>query len=603
MYESQASEPDMGDMFEIRETADKGKGLFATQRIPKGTLILSEVPLYTSPDSITPEDLCYEVTRLPNDQQKKLRELYTNRPYTSTAQWYRGICMTNSFNVDGDIKVAYKASRINHSCNSNSTRSWDEPSDEVMIHAWRDIEEGDKITTNYINSGLTKAERQESLQRVHKFECVCDLCSLSAEESTALDLKFLRIRKLWTFLQKDDHNVHERHLKNPLLRLRHLEEIADHRKSFGSAYELYLTYLEAAALVLAHGDVARGKVLMRRAYDVSVLGFGVHNKNAEECQRRLADVRKCGCYGKTTRWTTKEDDIHPHSNPDVFENWLWKKQTDPLNTTPYTDLFDRVTFPGVRGLPEKKAYDMKYNQYWIHLPRRHWCFIGEIITVSGSDELLQLTVKDVDDYDTRVFYELKKIENTRPQKDFRKAVQDSNPDAVRSESVNPAVAKTFSNNAESYGKDKNSKHSKSQVENSPGEDESKEYKNANSGTRMLEFGKGDTVLILYPEREECRGKPFIRVRDTSKSKVRVPNTLIVPHKTKLYQFLPFSPEEIVYTSTGLREYATEADGKRICHGCDRPGDPPLMSQCGACKLIWYCDKVSHTIHVVHGVSK
>lgn len=521
----------MGDMFEIRETADKGKGLFATQRIPKGTLILSEVPLYTSPDSITPEDLCYEVTRLPDDQQKKLRELYTNRPYASTAQWYRGICMTNSFNVDGDMKVAYKASRINHSCNSNSTRSCDEPSDEVMIHAWRDIEEGDEITTNYIDSGLTKAERQESLQKVHKFECACDLCSLPAEDSTALDLKFLRIRKLWTCLLKDDHG---RHLKNPLSRLRHLEEIADHRKNFGSAAALYQTYLEASTLVLAHGDVARGKVLLERAYDPSILGFGVYNHHAKRCQSLLADVTQFPSYGKTTRWTTKGDDIHPETNPSEFEDWLWKKQIKSFNTTPYTDLFDRVTFPGVRGLPEKEAYNMKYHLYWMNVPRRHWCFIGQIVTVTGPDKLIQLTVKDVDDYETRIFYERKKTENARPQKDFRKAVQDSNPDAVRFESVNPAVAKTFSDNAESYRKDKNSKHSKSQVENNPGKDESKEYKNANPGTRMTEFGNGDTVLILYPEREECRGKPFIRVRDTSKSKVRLSNILTVSHKTKLH---------------------------------------------------------------------
>lgn len=239
------------------------------------------------------------------------------------------------------------------------------------------------------------------------------------------------------------------------------------------------------------------------------------------------------CYGKTTRWTTKEDDIHPHSNPDVFENWLWKKQTDPLNTTPYTDLFDRVTFPGVRGLPEKGPFNMKYYQDGNNVPRRHWCFIGEIITVTDSDEILQLTVKDVDDCEVNIIDHIKKKENSGPRKDFREAFEDSNPDAARSESVNPAVAKTGSDNAGSNGKDKNSKRSKSQAENSPGKKESEGLKNANPGTRMMEFGKGDTVLILYSELEEYQGNHIIGVRDTSKSKVRLPNILVVPHRTDL----------------------------------------------------------------------
>lgn len=47
----------------------------------------------------------------------------------------------------------------------------------------------------------------------------------------------------------------------------------------------------------------------------------------------------------------------------------------------------------------------------------------------------------------------------------------------------------------------------------------------------------------------------------------------------------------------MREYATKTDGK-TCHGCDRFRDPPL--KCGTCRLFWYCDKVSPTIHV-HGL--
>ena len=468
----------MADMFELREASHKGYGLFATQGITKGTCILSDEPVITFSSSMCPEDVILEIPRLSEEQKLAVLALHSSWPHANIEERYIGIARTNTFSVGMNSSgIVLRASRINHSCDNNSMHCWDEATGDVQIHAIKDISEGEEITTNYIGRGFTRSERQEKLQTTFNFKCACELCSLSDEASAAIDHKALRLRELWTLLKDVPHKPHERHIDNPLLRLRRLEEVVRLEIDVGSSTRLYDAYLEASAL---DSDVARGKIFMERAHDAYVLEHGTRNTIADDCKRIAMDVTTCACFGQSTRWMTSEDDAPQQTVSGSFEDWLWRKQTNTLRDNNYTDLHDRNTFLGIFGLPKKGSYDIEYHEQSSDgpgKPRRHWCFVGQIITVADPGGELQLMVQDVDGNVAGIFFH------------------------------NEEEARRLAATQE--------KGQSSQLEVKSGEE--------HDGSKTIvttKFGRGDTILVLYAEREDYQQNFIMRVTDTSTVKVR-----------------------------------------------------------------------------------
>ncbi|KAJ4353926.1 uncharacterized protein N0V89_005657 [Didymosphaeria variabile] len=393
----------------VRDVLGKGKGIFATQPILKGTCILSEIPILTVPASPSLQDienLCLQVANLPDEQRQAFEALSSCHPYDSVFTQYLNIVRTNSFSVrDGAGGICLNASRINHACNSNAQHTWNDSLGKVTVYALRDVAENEEITTNYMGRGRTRQERQAYLQKIYKFDCACELCSLPAALNEAADQKILRARKLWSYFQMGDG--HTRHLANPLQRLRRLEEVARHWAELGSSTQIHDTNLEAAALALSHSDVARGNIFFGRAYASYVLAHGDNDPTARDLRARSEVLTRSACYGQSTRWQTSRDDVPRDDIPGLLETWLWKKEEDLPKTSLFADLQDRSTFLGIGGLPTEGRFDLEYHQdasTGQSNPKRHWCFMGEIkdkVTLKGQ---LQLMVKDIDDHVTGIFF-------------------------------------------------------------------------------------------------------------------------------------------------------------------------------------------------------
>lgn len=393
-------------MFAVRDVPGKGKGLVATQRITKGTCILSEAPVVAitlSPPTKDVEKLWSPVTNLPVGHRQAFEALAKCHPYENTFGLYLSVVRTNSFRIrDGVAGVCIIASRINHACISNAQHSWNDNLKELTVHAVRHIEKDEEITINYMGHGHTRAERQEYLQRLYSFECACTLCSLSVALSEAADRKILRTRKLWSyFLIKEPPT---QYLVNPLQRLRRLEEIARYRSELGSSTQLYDTYNEAATLAVFHSDAARAKAFLDRAYNAYILGHGATDETAIACQKRRQDVLGLVCTSPSTRWET--DEILPPRDEE-FEDWLWKREERLPEPSLFADLEDPSTFMGVGSLPIEGFFDLEYHQnasFGQSQPKRHWCLLGQIDSQPNTAGRLHFRLRDLTNYVTGVSF-------------------------------------------------------------------------------------------------------------------------------------------------------------------------------------------------------
>lgn len=563
-------------MYEVREVPGKGLGLIATRPIAKGTCIFSETPILKVPLSMSSKGLHTKVLKLSDEHMQSFISLSNIHPHDTLAEQYDGIVRTNSFEMgDGLAAVAIEASRINHACDNNSMHCWNENLGQVTVYAIRDIETEEEITTNYVGRGLTRQERQTELQDTYQISCVCGICSLPAELSAAVDRKIERYWAVWTQLKRS-HDI-SRHVRNPLQRFRDLEEVVHHAEELGSYTQLYEAYAEVTALCIAHSDVARAKILFERAYNSYITEHGTEDSTAKECADIREDVTTSDCFGFSTRWKTTEGDIPLAEVQFTFEDWLWKKDDNVIRPSPLADLHDYHTFLGIGGLPTEGLHDIEYHEEVPSnrgKPRRHWCFVGQIMENAVPEDYFELRIKDVDEHMTfAVFHEGRThaAKRYKTKKNKRKCTE--------TDSVNSAPGGETPRLE--TGKDRIVKKK---------EEEGSTLADAKSAQP---FSKNDTILILYAEREnisETTGEAIVNVTDDSMVKVKA--NLLNPSRSDTHenQVLPFPLKKLLAASTRVQEYiAICKKGQHTCHGCEKRGSE--FDLCGRCKIFRYCSKV------------
>ncbi|KAI0326126.1 SET domain-containing protein [Cubamyces sp. BRFM 1775] len=190
-----------------------GVGLFATRAIPKGCIVLSESPIFTQPPppSRTNSTVMSALSQCTRDEQRQYFNLAN--AYKTPRMGKRallpalGIFETNALPC-GKAKgtggggtrragIFLLAARLNHSCQPNLARWWDEGAQRMTFRALRDIAEGDELCMNYVDVLGTKAQRMEELRTAFGFECVCEACALVGEELLESDRRRAAIRRLF----------------------------------------------------------------------------------------------------------------------------------------------------------------------------------------------------------------------------------------------------------------------------------------------------------------------------------------------------------------------------------------------------------------------
>lgn len=209
---------------EVKETANAGRGLFATQNIKANDLIICEKAFcvvwahettkawtamtYDLRDNqmrATPAGLHRAVVQKllnnPSLQAEKVLDLFGDytgigkklltqegTPIIDTFQIH-DIIARNAFGPGGQFgeEDATRASAglwiyaayINHSCLPNAEKSY--IGDLMLVRATRDIKAGEEIYHAYDESADYDT-RQQSLKRTWGFECSCALCAVEKEE-------------------------------------------------------------------------------------------------------------------------------------------------------------------------------------------------------------------------------------------------------------------------------------------------------------------------------------------------------------------------------------------------------------------------------------
>ncbi|KAF9981694.1 hypothetical protein BGZ65_003664 [Modicella reniformis] len=169
----------------VKDTPGKGKGMFATRDIKRGTCIISESPLVY----ISKTDLVGTLQAL-NAMSKKNKKYFLalHNSYPELPQDV-GVIKTNglplgSNSLDGAV---YRViSRINHSCAPNVCHSWSSKLKKENIFAIHDIPAGSEILTDYLDRLMTREVRLKTLAAKFRFTCQCKNCvSESSEEFDA----------------------------------------------------------------------------------------------------------------------------------------------------------------------------------------------------------------------------------------------------------------------------------------------------------------------------------------------------------------------------------------------------------------------------------
>jgi hypothetical protein len=181
-------EHDTPPSYEVRPTKTHGLAVFATRRIPAGTLIFSESPLISLSKAVETDHSIVEeaFNALSKPDRKSYLALYDakkSRITRAASIYYSNCYSTDDFTSSGGSCIGSISSRMNHSCIPNVCFSYLPPSPgftsgRMQFHALKNIAAGRELFSCYEkNIFLTRQERLSRGIMYYGFECDCEACA------------------------------------------------------------------------------------------------------------------------------------------------------------------------------------------------------------------------------------------------------------------------------------------------------------------------------------------------------------------------------------------------------------------------------------------
>ncbi|KAI1114823.1 SET domain-containing protein [Nemania sp. NC0429] len=385
----------------LQDVPGKGKGLTAVSPIARGTRILCEKPLITSTSRQTDlgqlkAAIRRQIKSLSEDQRQTFLSLHNIHPYNNLDEQYLGIFRTNALPIEDDGVeggIFVEGSRVNHACDNNAQKHWNERIKRHTVHAIRDIAVGEEITITYLGSLRSRKTRQENLQAKFGFRCLCALCSLPEEQSKQVDD---RLEQIYYLDQVIGFQGLAGISAKPLKMLRLIDrQVCLYNEHGPNDVGLPRAFLDASQVLLAHDDLARARVFIQRAISEWESTQGADSASVLEYRHLLDDPSKHQLHGITKKWATTIDQAPQGLSPDEFEDWLWRRDR-PMREGKPADFHHGAYFPVFAELPNDRELDLDFFDFNMGdkagQPRRHWCFLGEIVEF-GYLMRLQMEVK------------------------------------------------------------------------------------------------------------------------------------------------------------------------------------------------------------------
>ncbi|KAG6020366.1 hypothetical protein E4U19_006414 [Claviceps sp. Clav32 group G5] len=368
-------------MYALRDIPGKGKGLVATRDIPKGTRILSEQPLIAVPFGKSAKwrgnFIAQQLKALKKKQRDTFLSMPNKLPFIDSETRYVGIFETNSLPADDELRkkkaIFPEACRINHDCDDNAMKMWNENIKRHTVHAMRDIHAGEEITLSYEPYYSNRQTRQKSLRKNFGFTCSCRACSLPDEQSEERDRKLDQIRSL---IQRYNEPPCSCTSCPDFTLLSYLDgRVRIYRDLDRDDWHTASAYAEAVSLTIARSDLARGRVFAQKAAAIWTTILGSDSTRAIKYADLARDPSTHEKYGTSSVWRTAVSEVPQGLGPDDFDNWLWRREKPkvvvPKILLPPTQPF----FSAFSDLPRNTDVCSDGSSK----KRRHWCFLGEIL--------------------------------------------------------------------------------------------------------------------------------------------------------------------------------------------------------------------------------
>ncbi|TGO51582.1 hypothetical protein BCON_0158g00080 [Botryotinia convoluta] len=376
--------------YALQDVPGKGKGLVATQDIPKGTRIIEERPIMTRPKRAPTG---FSLRGQFNKQQRQaFLSLKNVHPYKNADERYFGIFKTNGLPMESDDEggLFIEACWISHACDNNASSNWNTNIRKHTIHALRDIQEGEEITISYLGSRLWPREIR--------------LFVLYLPGNPGKLTEFMNIARIMTLIPGT-------FWRYPLQAVRYMDQAIQllSGKELGASL-LGGLFAEASKMNIGHGDLARARILAEKATTYLIISHGSDSTQVLDNQHRAKHPSMNIYYGLSSLdWAKSVHDVPSSLDSNGFEDWLWRReglQNSQIYFEIPSSFLSNSIFPAFLELPHREQTSLEFYENVgksNYRPRRHWCFLGEILEFEISD--LAILVKDIDDTNVELLLE------------------------------------------------------------------------------------------------------------------------------------------------------------------------------------------------------
>lgn len=314
-----------GPAYKLEAIPGSGSGMVAARFIPRGSLIISESPLFTVHGDFTTlgktaAAIEAKVSTLSAEQKTIFLSLHNSQG--SNMSTVVGIVKTNAHPLGvgaRDCGIFPVCSRFNHSCASNASYTWVAASGKETIYAGKDIVVGEQITVNYLDESRLnqkRSDRRAALMQDFRFECNCNVCGASPREVAASDRRRREIARLDGIIGGGMIVI-----TNPPRCLEHCKDILRLYMEEGMNDDsLFKTYNDAFQVCIMHGDLARASTFATLA--VSCLGAG--DPTIDQVRPYIEHPERHQYAGMSNKWRT-EKRLARKVGQNGFEKWLWER--------------------------------------------------------------------------------------------------------------------------------------------------------------------------------------------------------------------------------------------------------------------------------------
>jgi hypothetical protein len=318
-------------MYIIEDIPGKGRGLIATQDIPKSTMIISETPTMTVCGRMAnmeqlENSIRQQLGTLAKDQIHEFLAMSNVYPFTNASERWRGIFHTNALPIGSKLDaggVFFQACRINHACDPNAQNFWNENLHQLTIHAVRDICKGEEITIYYLSSHRNRQARQKELQRNFKLACICQLCSLPQNQSRKSDSKLDRIHEIDCLIEQGGVPGLVASPRQ-MLTLIH-EKVQLWNDPVPNEIGLTRAYPDAFEIAIANGDLARARTFAEILVSLYTTTTGADSPDVTKYKKLSQDPTTHRYYAMSMEWKTGLNEVPQGFGSKEFDDWLWRR--------------------------------------------------------------------------------------------------------------------------------------------------------------------------------------------------------------------------------------------------------------------------------------